>query len=81
MNGLGYNSWPDRMFMIPGGKPFFIEFKRPGGKLSPDQAHMHDVLRGLGYDVAVAYSFDEAIALLSVVLSVALPQVKKGTMR
>ncbi len=30
-------SVPDRMFVVRGGHIFFVEFKRPGGKLSPQQ--------------------------------------------
>jgi hypothetical protein len=46
MNGMGARSWPDRMFITPTGRVFFIEFKRPGGKLTEGQAAMLDDLRG-----------------------------------
>lgn len=52
MNGMGFNSWPDRMFMIP-RKPFFIEFKREGEVPTPLQVENHTWLRSLGYDVEV----------------------------
>lgn len=45
MNGQGARSWPDRMFITPTGRIFFIEFKRPGGKLTPGQEAMLDTLR------------------------------------
>ena len=53
MNGTGFASWPDREFMKPGGRPFFIEFKAPGEKPTPGQEDNHRMLRGLGYTVYV----------------------------
>jgi hypothetical protein len=44
--------WPDRMFFIPGGKPFLLEFKEVGYEPEPKQEYLHDTLEGLGYDVA-----------------------------
>lgn len=53
---LGHDAgWPDRMFLIPGGRPVFIEFKRKGEKPRKLQEHRHKTLRGLGYYV---YSYD-----------------------
>lgn len=38
--------WPDRVFILPGGVSWWVEFKRPGsGRLSPLQAA---ILAGLG---------------------------------
>lgn len=59
MNGLGFNSWPDRMFMVP-RRPFFIEFKRVGEEPTPLQQDNHSWLRSLGYEVEVHDSTDEA---------------------
>ena len=42
---------PDVLFLIPGGRPLFIEFKRRGGKLTPKQRFWHGYLKRLGYDV------------------------------
>jgi hypothetical protein len=72
MNGMGFNSWPDRMFLIPGGRPLFIEFKRLGHKATEAQSMLHDQLQRLGYAVAVCDNAEEAIALLSDAVSVAL---------
>lgn len=44
--------WPDRMFLIPGGKPFLLEFKEVGHTPEPKQEYMHRMLERLGYDVA-----------------------------
>ena len=37
---------PDRMFVRPDGKIFFIEFKREGQKPTPAQYREHERLRG-----------------------------------
>jgi hypothetical protein len=62
MNGMGFNSWPDRMYMIPGGKPLFIEFKRPGEEPTPLQEDNHKMLRELGYDIETHTDAEEAFA-------------------
>ena len=60
LNTESGRGWPDRMFLIPGGRPLFIEFKRPGGRVSPRQTMIHDRLQKLGYDVEVHDDVDEA---------------------
>lgn len=53
---MGFNvstGWPDDAFFFPGGKVYFIEFKRPGGKVSKLQAYRIKKLRDLGFDVDV----------------------------
>ena len=44
---------PDRMFVRPDGKIFFIEFKREGQKPTPAQDREHERLRGHGVQVFV----------------------------
>lgn len=39
---------PDRLFIAPGGKVMFIEFKREGQKPTPAQAREHERLRAQG---------------------------------
>jgi VRR-NUC domain. len=51
---------PDRLVLLP-GRPLFIEFKRPGGKPTPLQLHVHEKLRKLGYAVEVHDDADEAL--------------------
>ena len=51
MGGPNDRGKPDRIVLIPGGKPLFIEFKRPGEKPTPLQEYVHAELRKLGYDV------------------------------
>ena len=60
----GERGWPDRLVLIPGGHPVFIEFKRPGQALRSLQLHRHKILRTLGYDVKI---FDDAIKALKYV--------------
>lgn len=64
-------SWPDRMFLIPGGRPLFIEFKRPGCVPTPKQQHRINELRELGYDVEVCDSKEQGIAVVRAALQAA----------
>jgi hypothetical protein len=47
------NGFPDRVFWLPAGKPFLIEFKRPGEDPRPKQHDIHEFLTSLGYEVEV----------------------------
>lgn len=66
MNGLGFNSWPDRMFLIPGGKPLFMEVKRQGGTPTEGQAELHAMLRRLGYEVCVVDDVAQGLVILEI---------------
>ena len=57
---LGIGGWPDRVFLVPGGKPVFIEFKSLSGKPDPRQEHQIEVLKTLGYNVEVCNDVDSA---------------------
>jgi hypothetical protein len=57
----GQNGWPDRMFLIPGGRPLFIEFKKPGEEPEPLQKKRHRYLRKQGYHVEVCTTFNTAL--------------------
>lgn len=59
------SGWPDVIFLIPGGRPLFIEFKAPGGKTTPLQDSRIRWLAEKGYDVLVAYGADEARSAIS----------------
>jgi len=50
LNLRGNRGWPDRLFLVPGGRPLLIEFKRPGDDLRPLQEHRKETLQDLGYD-------------------------------
>lgn len=43
--------WPDVLFLMPAGKPAFIEFKAPGETPRKLQWHRIKTLGKLGYDV------------------------------
>lgn len=40
----GRNGWPDRIVLLPGGVPVFLEFKRPGMTPRPLQSKRLDDL-------------------------------------
>lgn len=56
---------PDDLFLIPGGKPFFIEFKWGAFEPEPKQEYWHGVLESLGYDVEVHNSVEEALTAIA----------------
>ena len=51
--------WPDRLVIMPGGKHCFVEFKRPGGKLSAIQTVVIAQISKLGHCVFVIDSYDD----------------------
>lgn len=51
---------PDRIFLIPGGRPLFIEFKRAGEKPRPRQVIYHKRLVYHGYDIEAHDTFQGA---------------------
>jgi len=59
--GAGQRGKPDRLFLIPGGRPLLIEFKKVGEKPDPLQRQDHKILRLLGYDVVVCDDADDAL--------------------
>ena len=69
LNVTGQTGWPDRMFLIPHGRPLFVEFKRPGGVVSARQRHILNILRSLGYKVGVCDSTTQALRIIKRYLS------------
>ena len=46
----GWSGVPDRIVLLPGGRIYFVELKRPrGGVLSPMQKKWRDWLQRLGF--------------------------------
>ena len=43
------SGWPDDLFLLPGGKAYFIEFKRPGKEPTPLQWSKLEKARELGF--------------------------------
>ncbi|MGG2044866.1 hypothetical protein [Burkholderia gladioli] len=64
-------SVPDRIVILPPGRIFFVEVKRPGGKLTRGQEREHEHLRRLGADVRVLDSIGAINAFLNEVQAVA----------
>lgn len=57
--------WPDRIVVLPDGKLYWIETKRPvGGKLSLPQKIAHNQLRRLGQQVEVIWSKEQVDCFL-----------------
>jgi hypothetical protein len=66
MNGFGFRSWPDRLFLPPERKKrmrFWVEFKRPGEESTPDQKRIQKTLRLRGEKV---YEIDSKKEFISV---------------
>lgn len=59
LNGEGARSWPDRLVLGPGGFCAFIEFKRPGGKLTDAQFDLAKKMKSFGLRAEL---FDDADA-------------------
>lgn len=56
---------PDLIILFPGGIQVFVEMKAPDeGRLSLAQKNLHPHIVSLGHTVLVAYSAEEALALL-----------------
>jgi len=55
-----HTGWPDDIFLLPGGRPLFIEFKRAGRPPTKKQMYRIKQLRELGY--RVLWTDDSAIA-------------------
>jgi hypothetical protein len=52
--------WPDVEFFTDRGGMFFIEFKRPGGKLRRRQAYITGKLMSLGHAVFVCDDYEQS---------------------
>jgi hypothetical protein len=57
---------PDRLFVCPDGRVFFIEFKRGGQKATEAQAREHDRLRGHKVSVFVVDNVQDGMAVIDV---------------
>ena len=70
MAGFGFSAWPDRLFVLPSGKTFWIEFKRPVvGKLSPGQSSLITTLSDMGHIVYVVDDAERGKAIVEAELS------------
>jgi hypothetical protein len=72
----GQTGYPDRIFWLPNGRLFLIEFKRPGEKARKKQLYVHQLLRKLGYQVEVHDDADRAFEAVRAALATALVSKK-----
>lgn len=63
LNVKGRTGWPDRIFIFK-GIIHFVEFKAPGGALSPMQCYIHEALRKHGVNVVVLDNWEETNGFL-----------------
>lgn len=54
--------FPDRMCLGKNAVVYFVEVKRPGGRVRKLQTFMHEKLRGLGFSVYVISNKEEVDA-------------------
>lgn len=58
--------YPDRIVMLPGGILVWVETKRPkGGRVEPLQGLRHEELQGLGQEVFVVWTKEQADELMA----------------
>ena len=67
---LNKKGFPDRTVLCPGGRVFFIEFKRKGKKQSQAQKITEDILKSFGFKYYVCDKKGQAEALLNLFLMV-----------
>lgn len=77
LKAIGKNGWPDRLFLIPGGRPLLIEFKRFGERTRKLQDYIHGNLRALGYQVEAHDTVDGALQAIRKALDAARLSEKK----
>lgn len=58
LNGPGDKGKPDRVFLAPGGRTVFIEFKAFGGRVSPLQKRCLAQLTSMGFECYVVDNVD-----------------------
>ena len=54
----------DLLYLSPNGKTAFIEVKKPGGAVRPDQIKFIERMRSMGYTAGIAHSVEEAKGLV-----------------
>lgn len=67
------NGLPDRMYLLPGGRALFVEFKSTGKKPTRIQEHIIGRIRKLGFTVLVVdgpAAWKEAVSAVDVLLDV-----------
>ena len=57
---MGFDGWPDRVFLLPLGRVVWIEFKRPGGVVRKRQRGRIKTLQAIGHWAALIDNKEEA---------------------
>ena len=63
--GLGVKAGVPDLILIANGKPYGLELKTEGGRLTPIQRTAHVLLAAAGAEVATAYGLDQALEQLN----------------
>lgn len=66
---FGQRGWPDRIFLLPGGRCAFIEFKAPNQKLRALQDYRIQTLVNMGFPAIRADTREEALQFLHLLIS------------
>ena len=74
-------SLPDQLFFLPCSQTLLVEFKRPGEKPRPQQAHRFSQLADLGHPVSVVVSVEQFRDLLDSALLLLSPDRKPAKPR
>jgi hypothetical protein len=64
LNIQGRRGWPDRVFFLPGGRPYLVEMKAEGEEPRKLQLYIHAQLRSLGYLIEVHDTAEKAIEFI-----------------
>jgi len=64
----GWLGVPDRIILLPGGRIFFVELKRKGGRLSRMQLWWQEKLTNLGFPFVVIWNEEDLQHFKEVVL-------------
>jgi len=62
---IGRHGAPDRLLVLPAGRVFFVELKRPGKDAADHQAREHARLRRVGADVRVLDTLERVDAFFN----------------
>ena len=60
----GMRGMPDRLVLMPKGRVYFVELKRPGAEPGPLQTARHEMLRGMGFRVYVVDSIEKVMEVI-----------------
>lgn len=69
---------PDDLFLIPGGRPLFIEFKWQAWEPEPKQEYWHKILRDLDYEVQTHNDVQQALEAIAVKVVAAAIYAESG---